>query len=198
MLWSKTCLLLFYFLPWSPPENLKPLVLQYIETYKYLAIDEMDRSGIPASIIMAQAIVETNAGSSALARNSNNHFGIKCKNYWTGETYYAPDDDRDQDGNLIPSCFRQYDSVWDSYEDHSEFLMTTEHYQALFGYDKTDYEMWAKGLQLCGYASDPKYAEKLIRTIQLYGLHELDYFTVEYMDRTELTGDEMEVTILKK
>ena len=173
-------------------------MLQYIETYKYLAIDEMDRSGIPASIIMAQAIVETNAGSSALARNSNNHFGIKCKNYWKGETYYASDDDRDQDGNLIPSCFRQYDSVWDSYEDHSEFLMTTEHYQVLFAYDKTDYEKWAKGLQLCGYASDPKYAEKLIRTIHLYGLHDLDYYTVEYIDRTELTGDEMEVTILKK
>lgn len=191
MLISKASLLLLLFLPWRPPESLKPYVLTYIEAYKYAAIDEMDRSGIPASIIMAQAIVETNAGTSDLARNSNNHFGIKCKEYWTGETYYSKDDDRDDKGNIIPSCFRQYDTPLDSYKDHSDFLMQTEHYRGLFGYDKTEYANWAKGLQLCGYASDPDYADKLIKTIRLYGLDELDYYTVQYVDRTSLETQDL-------
>jgi len=186
MLLSKASLLLLFILPWTPPENLKPYVLTYIEVYKYAAIDEMDRSGIPASIIIAQAIVETNAGTSNLARKSNNHFGIKCKDYWQGETFYSPDDDRDAAGNITPSCFRQYDSPLDSYKDHSDFLMSTEHYQGLFGYDKTEYELWAKGLQLCGYASDPDYAEKLIKTIRLYDLDELDYYSVQYVERASL------------
>ncbi len=169
-------------------EEMKPNVLSYIETYKYAAIDEMERSGIPASITMAQAIIESNAGASWLARQSNNHFGIKCKSYWTGEAYYHPDDDRDAAGNLIPSCFRKYDSVLASYEDHSHFLMQTPHYQGLFGYGRTEFEAWAKGLQLCGYATDPAYADKLIRTIRLYHLHELDYYTVKYVDRSTLTS----------
>jgi flagellum-specific peptidoglycan hydrolase FlgJ len=191
MLLSKASLLLLLFLPWSPPKSLKPYVLTYIEKYKYAAIDEMDRSGIPASIIIAQAIVETNAGTSDLARKSNNHFGIKCKDYWVGDTYYSPDDDRDEKGNIIPSCFRQYDSPLDSYKDHSDFLMQTEHYQGLFGYDKTEYVNWAKGLQLCGYASDPDYADKLIKTIRLYGLDELDYYTVQYVERSTLESEDV-------
>ena len=103
MLFIKTSLLLLFFFPWHPKEEQKPYVLNYIEQYKYVAIDEMERSGIPASIIMAQAIVETNAGTSNLARKSNNHFGIKCKDYWTGGTYFSPDDDKDSNGNIIPS-----------------------------------------------------------------------------------------------
>lgn len=198
MLWSKTFLLIFYMLPWSPPESLKPHVLHYIEQYKFFAIDEMVRSGIPASIIMAQAIVETNAGTSNLARKSNNHFGIKCKSYWDGETYYAPDDDRDAKGNIIPSCFRQYDNVIASYKDHSDFLVHTKHYNGLFAYDKMEYESWAKGLELCGYATDPNYAEKLIKTIRMYGLHELDFYTIEYVEPGELTGDEEEVILTIK
>jgi flagellum-specific peptidoglycan hydrolase FlgJ len=191
MLFSKASLLLLLFLPWRPPESLKPYVLTYIEEYKYVAIDEMDRSGIPASIIMAQAIVETNAGTSDLARKSNNHFGIKCKDYWEGDTFYSPDDDRDASGHIIPSCFRQYDSPLESYKDHSDFLMRTEHYQGLFGYDKTEYVQWAKGLQLCGYASDPDYADKLIKTIKLYGLDELDYYTVQYVERSSLESHDI-------
>jgi len=186
MLLSKASLVFLLVLPWSPPESLKPYVLTYIEEYKYVAIDEMDRSGIPASIIIAQAIVETNAGTSNLARKSNNHFGIKCKDYWEGETYFSPDDDRDAHGKIIPSCFRQYDSPLDSYKDHSDFLMRTPHYQGLFGYDKTEYISWANGLQLCGYASDPDYADKLIKTIKLYSLEELDYYTVQYVERSSL------------
>ena len=175
------------FITMGPTETLKPHVLSYIEAYKFLAIDEMVRSGIPASITMAQAIIESNAGVSNLARQSNNHFGIKCKEYWTGNAHFHPDDDHDKKGNLIASCFRKYDSVRASYADHSDFLMNTPHYQALFVYDKIEYEQWAKGLALCGYASDPEYAEKLIRTIKLYQLHELDYYTIEYVSPAKLS-----------
>ena len=170
----------------SPKETTKPYVTSYVEAYKYVAIDEMVRSGIPASITLAQAIIESNAGVSNLARQSNNHFGIKCKDYWTGSAHFHPDDDRDAKGNLIPSCFRKYDSVSASYADHSDFLMNSSHYQALFMYDKTDYELWAKGLELCGYASDPDYAAKLIRTIKLYQLHDLDYYTIQYVSPSTL------------
>ena len=187
MVFFKSSLLLILFTLLSPKETMKPHVVSYIETYKFVAIDEMVRSGIPASITMAQAIIESNGGASYLARESNNHFGIKCKSYWTGNALYHPDDDRDEKGNLIPSCFRKYDSVFASYADHSDFLMNTPHYQPLFVYDKTDYELWAKGLQLCGYASDPAYADKLIRTIRLYNLHELDYYTIQYVDPSKLT-----------
>lgn len=191
MFLSKVSMLLLFFFPWHPPESIKTYVLTYIEQYKYAAIDEMARSGIPASIILAQAIVETNAGTSNLARKSNNHFGIKCKDYWEGETYFSPDDDKDINGNIIPSCFRQYSTVLDSYKDHSDFLMQTEHYQGLFGYDKTEYVQWANGLQLCGYASDPDYADKLIKTIKLYGLDELDYYTVQYVERSSLESPDV-------
>ena len=174
------------FLP-EKKENIQPYVSTYIEEYKFLAIDEMIRTGMPASIIMAQAIVESNAGASKLAKITNNHFGIKCKDYWNGGEYYHPDDDRDASGKLIPSCFRKYNTVTDSYLDHSNFLMNTEHYRPLFNYDKTDYQLWAEGLEVCGYASDEKYAEKLIRTIETYGLHELDYYTIQYVERSSLS-----------
>lgn len=171
----------------KPEENLKPYISSYIEEYKYLAIDEMVESGIPASIIIAQAIVESNAGVSTMARESNNHFGIKCKDYWEGNSYFKKDDDKNNRGALIPSCFRKYASVRDSYKDHSEFLMQTDHYKPLFVYDKTEYEQWAMGLEICGYASEEGYGEKLIRTIRLYNLHELDYYTIQYVDRASLS-----------
>ncbi len=176
----KTTLMLFLLAGTTPREAMKPYVVTYIQQYKYVAIDEMMRSGIPASIILAQGIIESNAGYSSLAKASNNHFGIKCKDYWTGSEYYHPDDDRDAGGNLVPSCFRKYTSVAESYADHSDFLMHSPHYQPLFTYDRTDYEQWAKGLEICGYASESGYADKLIRTIRLYNLHELDYYTVQY------------------
>jgi flagellum-specific peptidoglycan hydrolase FlgJ len=188
MILMKCALLVMLLMGMSRQEMIQPYVLSYIEEYKYLAIDEMIRSGIPASVTMAQAIIESNAGVSHLARQSNNHFGIKCKSYWMGSTFYHPDDDRDAKGKIIPSCFRRYDSVTASYADHSEFLMTTPHYQALFAYDRTEHVLWAKGLQLCGYASDPAYADKLIRTIQVYGLQELDYYTIEYVDPAQLSA----------
>jgi flagellum-specific peptidoglycan hydrolase FlgJ len=169
-----------------PAEPLKPHVVSYIETHMYLAIDEMERSGIPASITMAQAIIETDGGTSRLARESNNHFGIKCKSYWQGPTVQHPDDDRDATGRIIPSCFRAYPTVMDSYKDHTDFLVNTTTYQALFQYPRTDYENWARGLQYCGYATDARYAEKLIATIERYGLAELDYYTIQFVPRSAL------------
>lgn len=187
MIILKTSLFLFMLFSFRREETVQPIVYEYIEDYKYLAIDEMIRTGIPASVTIAQAIIESKAGVSRLAQATNNHFGIKCKSYWEGSSYYHPDDDRDQYGNLIPSCFRKYDSVTHSYLDHSDFLMNTEHYKPLFKYDKVDFEMWALGLEACGYATDKDYAEKLIRTIELYELHELDYYTIEYVERSKLS-----------
>jgi flagellum-specific peptidoglycan hydrolase FlgJ len=196
MMFVQASLLILLLVSSRKEEMEQPYVNSYIESYKYMAIDEMVRSGIPASITMAQAILESNAGASRLARASNNHFGIKCKYYWEGEEYFLPDDDRDENGNLIPSCFRKYKDVQSSYTDHSDFLMMTDHYRPLFSYDKTEYEKWANGLELCGYATGANYGEKLIRIIELYDLQELDYYTIEYMDASELSDQYREITIL--
>ncbi len=147
----------------------------YIEKYKDFAVIEMYRTGIPASITMAQALHESNKGKSDLATKANNHFGIKCKKYWSGPTYFHKDDDLDDAGVLIESCFRAYDTVHDSYIDHSNFLKFTFNYQNLFEIDKRDYKSWAHGLKRSGYATDPRYAEKLISFIERYNLNELDY-----------------------
>jgi flagellum-specific peptidoglycan hydrolase FlgJ len=187
MILIKASLLVMMFMYIKPDETVKPYVSSYIEEHKYLAIDEMIESGIPASITIAQAIIESNAGASSLARETNNHFGIKCKDYWDGASYYYPDDDKDQKGKLIPSCFRKYDSVPESYRDHSLFLNQTDHYKPLFAYDRTDYQLWARGLEACGYATQEGYADKLIRIIELYNLHELDYYTIQYVDRASLS-----------
>lgn len=145
----------------------------YISKFKDIAIREMHRSGIPASITLAQAIHESAWGEGTLARSSNNYFGIKCKDYWTGPTYYIEDDDY-QNGRLVKSCFRAYDDVESSFVDHSNFLRDNPRYQVLFTYQTTDYTAWARGLQNCGYATDQKYASKLIRTIERYQLDQYD------------------------
>lgn len=146
----------------------------YIATYKELAVDEMYRSGIPASIKLAQALVESNSGQSVLAGRANNHFGIKCKSYWDGGRYFYADDDRDVHGRLVASCFRRYGSAEESYSDHSNFLSGSSRYAELFEYSTTDYKSWAYGLKRCGYATDPAYAHKLIEKIELYGLDRWD------------------------
>ncbi len=173
LLASVLCLVL-YFLPASAMDNYPPHVSAYINNYYELAIREMQRSGIPASVTLAQGIHESSWGQGKLSVNSKNHFGIKCKDHWTGKTFYIEDDDY-KNGKLIKSCFRVYKSVEDSYIDHTNFLVQNSRYQKLFSYTKTDYENWAKGLQSCGYATDKKYAEKLIRTIEKYGLFKYDY-----------------------
>lgn len=147
--------------------------MSYIDRYKDLAIAEMKRSGIPASITLAQGILESNAGASELAQYANNHFGIKCKNEWDGPTYYVKDDDKDERGELIESCFRAYGSDLESYLDHSDFLMRNERYATLFTYGMA-YQKWAYGLKECGYATNEKYAEALIRVIEEFQLHQYD------------------------
>ena len=148
--------------------------LSYIEAYNQLAIIQQKEHGIPASITLAQGLLESGAGQSEFAKKSNNHFGIKCKSYWTGKTYFHKDDDLNKRGQLIESCFRAYDSDIDSYIDRSNFLMQTDRYSVLFEYDKTDYVSWAYGLKNCGYATDDMYSEKLIEKIEKYNLSVYD------------------------
>lgn len=151
-------------------------VESYISLHKNIAIYEMQRTGIPASVKLGQAILESSHGNSDLARNSNNHFGIKCKREWQGKKYYHKDDDRDRRGRLIKSCFRVYDDVESSFIDHSNFLLTRDRYAALFSISpKTDYKAWAYGLKACGYATAEKYAEKLITVIEKYQLYLYDF-----------------------
>ena len=132
---------------------------EYIARYKHIAIAHMERYGIPASITLAQGILESDSGNSALARKSNNHFGIKCKKNWTGERVYHTDDAPDE-------CFRKYDSVEESYQDHADFLDQSPRYDSLFAYSATDYRSWARGLKAAGYATAPDYAQRLIKTIE--------------------------------
>ena len=146
----------------------------YIEQFKDLAVVEMYRTGIPASITLAQGLHESNYGTSKLAKEANNHFGIKCKSYWTGKTYYHKDDDFNRKGQLVESCFRAYNSTVDSYVDRSNFLSQTERYQILFTLSRQSYKEWANGLKNCGYATDPDYAAKLIRKIEKYQLDVYD------------------------
>ncbi|MBP6826994.1 MAG: LysM peptidoglycan-binding domain-containing protein [Saprospiraceae bacterium] len=150
---------------------------QYAGQYGSAAILEMERDGIPASIILAQGILESGAGSSELATNANNHFGIKCGSGWSGKSYKKQDDDKDEEGNLIESCFRKYNKVEDSFHDHGEFLRDPRkdhRYGFLFQLDRTDYKAWAEGLESAGYSTSNTYAEKLIDIIERYKLYEYD------------------------
>ncbi|MGH1335056.1 MAG: glucosaminidase domain-containing protein [Aureispira sp.] len=153
--------------------------LSYIEKYKHIAVAEMDRTGIPASIKMAQGILESGVGESELANTANNHFGIKCGGeVWTGKTHYVWDDE------VVKSCFRVYTSAEESYIAHSEFLLNPKkdfRYGALFKLDKTDYKGWANGLQKSGYATSKTYSKNLISIIERLELYKLDYLTVEVL-----------------
>ncbi|MBW6535475.1 MAG: glucosaminidase domain-containing protein [Mariniphaga sp.] len=140
---------------------------QYIQRYQLLAIEEMGRSGIPASIKMAQAVLESGNGNSQLSRNSNNHFGIKCKSNWRGQRVYHDDDEKDE-------CFRKYKSVEESYIDHTNFLMGNPRYAFLFTLPPNDYKGWAKGLKDAGYATARHYDKSLIKIIEDHQLYLLD------------------------
>jgi LysM repeat protein len=131
----------------------------YIKNYKDLAIREMKRSGIPASITLAQAVLESDNGNSTLAQKANNHFGIKCHNGWKGGKVYHDDDRRNE-------CFRKYKNVYESYVDHSDFIAKGQRYSSLFDLSPTDYKNWAKGLQRAGYATSRTYASMLIKIIE--------------------------------
>lgn len=141
----------------------------YVDQYKDLAIQEMLRYNIPASITLAQGLFESAAGRSELSLKGNNHFGIKCHG-WTGRTIYHDDDEQGE-------CFRAYDNVLESFEDHSKFLARQQRYAPLFQLDRCDYRGWAYGLKACGYATNPRYADRLIEIIQLYRLYEYDKAT---------------------
>ena len=140
---------------------------KYISQYSDLAIQHQKKYRIPASITLAQGLLESGAGQSSLAKRSNNHFGIKCHSDWKGETVYHDDD-------LRGECFRKYKRVEDSYEDHSRFLVERPRYASLFKLNIRDYKGWAKGLQKCGYATDKAYANKLIKVIEDYELYRFD------------------------
>lgn len=155
------------FMAFAQAPSAKISTEDYIERYQDLAVKEMKRVGIPASITIAQGILESGSGNSQLARRSNNHFGIKCHGDWNGKKVYHDDDSRNE-------CFRKYKTVYESYIDHSQFLVDKQRYSALFELKTTDYKGWAKGLKKAGYATDPKYAHRLIKIIEDYNLHELD------------------------
>lgn len=163
-----------------------PTILQYVNTYKVLAIQEMQRTGVPASIKLAQGILETQAGQSDLVMRSNNHFGIKCKTAWAGNKVYHDDDERGE-------CFRAYPSATDSYRDHSDFLKNSQRYAFLFHLNPEHYKEWAKGLKKAGYATNPKYWQQLVKYIEDY---DLNLYTLVALGKRALTDeDEMYVSV---
>lgn len=168
ILWSA---ILFFTITtcFSQPEKAK----KYIDKYKDLAIFEMQRTGVPASITLAQGILESGCGESELSKSSNNHFGIKCKIEWQGERVFANDDE-------LNECFRKYLDVSESYKDHSNFLKTRAHYASLFNLEPTDYESWAYGLKKAGYATEKSYADRLIGIIEN---HNLNSYTLLALDK---------------
>lgn len=152
-------------------------ILVYIDSFSQSAKNEMQRSGVPASIKLAQGILESQYGQSELARKAYNHFGIKCGKNWDGLRYSVVSDEWEEaKKRMIPrlGCFRAYDSVADCYSAHSDFLRNGERYKALFNLMPSDYKSWAYGLQKAGYATDPKYAEKLISLIERFQLYKYD------------------------
>ncbi len=158
----------------------KITVEQYIDTYKGMAIAEMKRVGMPASIILAQGILETESGNSVLVKMSNNHFGIKCKSTWTGMSVKHTDDAPNE-------CFRKYPSAEDSYKDHSDYLFNTPRYAFLFQLSSSDYKGWAYGLKKAGYATNPRYPEILITNIEKYNLQQYNNPADENIQSGEVT-----------
>ena len=164
-------------------ETNKITVKEYIESYKDIAIQNMKNFKIPASITLAQGILESANGNSDLAILANNHFGIKCTSDWKGKTYFKDDDAKDE-------CFRVYDAALESYKDHSNFLRNRERYASLFLLSTTDYNAWAQGLKDAGYATNPKYPQLLIKIIEDYKLFELDSEYPLKKDNIQLSENE--------
>ena len=166
----KWSLLLAFFLPLGhvlQAQSRSKQYEEYIKKYRDIAVEEMERYHIPASITLAQGLLESGAGQGTLARKSNNHFGIKCGGDWRGKSVKHDDDARDE-------CFRVYKNAADSYRDHSKFLVGRPRYASLFKLDMTDYKGWAHGLKKAGYATNPRYAYQLIDIIERYDLYKYD------------------------
>ena len=172
-------------------KSLNKHTLQYIRKYAPLAVLEMHKYDIPASITLAQGILESGNGRSQLASKSNNHFGIKCHTGWKGAKVYHDDDEKGE-------CFRKYKYVETSYKDHSEFLSGRRRYASLFKLRKSDYKGWAKGLKKAGYATDKKYPKKLIKIIEEYKLYEFDKFTKKDLKRGKIEKPKKRNTKPKK
>lgn len=189
----KRYLLLFLFLTSLVAQAQRITPEEYIQTYKDIAMREMREHKIPASITLAQGLLESGAGNSALAREAKNHFGIKCHKGWTGKTYTMDDDEKDE-------CFRKYKKAEDSYRDHSEFLTSRPRYADLFKLDIMDYEGWAKGLKAAGYATSPTYATALINRIKMNKLYLYDQLAMGQITEKQfkkLMNGEEEVTSKK-
>jgi LysM repeat protein len=174
---------LTFCLSYAQPAEHKMTPQQYIENFKDEAVKEMLMYNIPASITLAQGMLESGNGNSDLAVYANNHFGIKCHVGWEGPTFIKDDDAKDE-------CFRKYPSVLDSYTDHSKFLRSRSRYSSLFELRRTDYKGWAKGLKEAGYATDPKYTPRLVEIIEKYKLYEYD--KVEELPNITIAADKPE------
>jgi len=165
---------------------------KYIKKYAPVAVSEMKRSGVPASITLAQGLLESRSGLSKLAKDGNNHFGIKCHKTWKGKKQYADDDAKHE-------CFRVYRTAEESFKDHSDFLRYNDRYKGLFELKPTDYRGWAKGLKKAGYATDPQYAQKLIKIIEDYKLYKYDGGVVkEELPETPIKIEEKTVDVAKE
>lgn len=162
-------------------------IIAYTEQYNAYAVAEMERTGIPASITLAQAICESRYGTSEVSKVAKNHFGIKCYKAWKGKRYFHKDDDYKK-GKLVPSCFRYYASVRDSYRDHSDFLIGRPWYEKLFKLASDDYKGWAAGLLKAGYAHPPDYDQRLLKYIDKFDLHRFDKAGYK-LDRKKLKID---------
>lgn len=171
----------------SQPSEYKMTRPEYVEKYKDIAIKEMLENNIPASITLAQGLLESDAGNSALAMYANNHFGIKCHgDDWKGETYIQDDDKKDE-------CFRKYKLAEESFDDHSSFLKTKGRYAFLFELRKTDYKGWAEGLHEAGYATDPSYADRLIKLIDDFKLNQYDRMQEMAVDKHPKKKEEPQI-----
>ncbi|MBK8788018.1 MAG: glucosaminidase domain-containing protein [Chitinophagaceae bacterium] len=164
-------------------------VEEYIVQFKDIAISEMKRTGVPASITLAQGILETENGNSELVKKSNNHFGIKCKSTWTGESVTHDDDANGE-------CFRAYTNANESYRDHSDFLKANKRYSALFNLDPVDYAGWAKGLKKAGYATNPKYPDLLIKYIEQYDLQQYTLLAINRLPESDMAKTEENKTVV--
>lgn len=151
----------------AQPDQRRLSPAEYISLYKEMAVVNMNEKKVPASITLAQAMFESDFGNSPLAREARNHFGIKCHDVWNGATYHQDDDAKDE-------CFRKYDNPLQSFQDHSDFLLSRQRYNFLFDLDITDYKGWARGLKTAGYATNPNYPARLIDIIERYQLYYLD------------------------
>ena len=164
--------------------------LHYIQKFSKIAQEEMERTGVPASIKLAQAILESNGGKSVLSRKANNHFGIKCGGDWNDRSFYRVDDEKDKKGNDIESCFRVYKNAESSFRAHSEFLRNNKRYEFLFSLPHDDYRAWAHGLKKAGYATNPKYPTLLIKVVEDYSLFQYDNLFAPADDILVVTKDE--------